>query len=202
MKTPLICFLLCAISLSAWAHHPQSAGARLLIPLPKLQWVVGLSGIVVDDDGKPFKDVFNIKNTWSSVYAPTRATVEAAVTKGWGVEASFAYSQLKAGKVIDDYNNKREHNVSLYTFDLSAKYYPVKLISKWLSPYALAGVGYTNRAFTRPDNGMMANLGFGASLWLYKGLGVNVQSTAKFAVNTSSSNYLMHAFGVVYRFRL
>jgi hypothetical protein len=202
MKKLVIHLLFFAGISHASAHEPAAVKPKLGLPLKHLTWIVGVSGIVVDDDGKPFKDLFNIKNSWSSLYAPSRITLEGALLKGWSAELSMAYSKLKAGKIIDDHDHRRPSDISLYTLDLNAKYYPVKLLPEFLSPYAIVGMGYTNKNYTVPNNGIMFNAGLGLSVWLYKGFGVNVQSIGKFAINVKASNYLMHSFGVLYRFKL
>ena len=204
MKTLLLNLFCFAFILNAAAHDPSKGKDKFFKPrkpqAPAI--IIGLSGVVIDDDGQRFKNLFNVKDSWNSVYAPTRATIESPMFMGWSAELSVAYSRLKAGKIEDDFNHLRKKDVNLYAVDINAKYYPIQALSKLLSPYGIVGLGYTNRAFNiSANNGVMANVGLGVSVWIFKGLGVNVQSMAKFAINANSSNYLMHSLGVVYRFR-
>lgn len=201
MKLRLVCFL---VLLSFQLMTSPLPGWKFLRPFQHI--VIGVSGVVVDDDGRPVKGSFNIKNSWNSSYLPTRFTLEAGFLKKtpflrkWSAELSMAYSPLLAGKILGDKNTRRSENANLYIFDLSAKYYPLSLGSKWISPYGIVGLGYTNRAQLVSKNDLSINAGLGISLWLDKSLGVNVQSTGKFAANKSASNYLMHTLGLVYRF--
>lgn len=201
MKIRFSCFLLFAISLQVTAATPP--GLKILKPFHHI--ILGVSGVVIDDDGRTVKGAFNIKKTWNSSYIPSRITLEAGFLKRtpffkkWTAELSIAYSPLLADKILGDNNLLRSENVNLYMFDLGIKYYPLSLGSKWVSPYAIIGPGYTKRAETVSKNGISVNVGLGLSVWLDKSLGVNVQSMGKFAANASASNYLMHTFGIVYR---
>ena len=38
--------------------------------LTKTPWTFGLSGSVIDDDGNPFKKVFDVNKTWNFLYYP------------------------------------------------------------------------------------------------------------------------------------
>jgi outer membrane protein W len=196
MKQSLLFILFFAVALPASAHTPFHLKG-LLKPFHRI--VLGISGVVIDDDGRPIKGVFNIKNSWNSSYIPSRLTFEAAFLEKWSAELSMAYSPLQAGKILGENNRRRTENVKLYTFDLSTKYYPLSLASKFLSPYAIVGLGYTTKKELVPNRGLSANAGLGLSVWLDKSLGVNVQCTGKFAVNNGASNYLMHTLGIVYR---
>lgn len=202
MKLQLICLLLLTSFLQTTGGNLP--GWKILKPFHRI--VIGVSGVVVDDDGRPLKGAFNIKNSWNSSYLPTRITLEAAFLKRtpflkkWSAELSIAYSPLLAGKILNgDKSLRRNERESLYMFDLGAKYYPLSLGSRFISPYAIVGLGYTNRVELVSKNDLSVNAGLGLSLWLDGSFGVNIQSMGKFAANKSASNYLMHTLGLVYR---
>jgi OmpA-OmpF porin, OOP family len=178
--------------------------SKFVRTLQKVVWTAGLHGVVIDDDGKPFKDLFNVSDSWSFLPYPTRLTLEGYVAKGLSIEGGFVYSKLKAGKVENSEGRTRTKAATLLAFDACVKYDLNEVIgdTKFFSPYAIGGLGYTYRGVTTQKNGIMGNIGLGFNIWFYKGFGLNLQSMAKFAFNGASSNYLMHSVGVVYRFNL
>ena len=176
---------------------------KLVRSLQKTEWIAGISGTVIDDDAKQFKDVFDVNNAWDFLYFPSKINVEGYIDKGFSVEGAFTYSQLKKGKLLGENNNKRLSSAALIAFDVNGKYDINQLIghTKALGPYVVAGFGYTYRAVTERKSAVTANLGFGLNIWIFKGFGANVQSHAKFALNNAlGKNYLQHSVGVVYRF--
>lgn len=194
-----LCLLLLLAGLSGSAHQPFGLSIKNALFKPFHHLIIGVSGVVIDDDGRPVQGVFSIRNSWNSSYIPSRITVEGGFLKKWGAEFSMAYSRLQAGKIIDGYDGRRTANTNLYTFDLSAKYYPLSVGSMLLGPYTIVGLGYTHKSELIPTNGASVNAGLGLSVWLYKGFGANVQSIGKFTLMNRSTNYLMHTLGVVYR---
>lgn len=200
MKRWLICFFVGAAALAASAN--TFPAWKVLTPFHRI--VVGLGGVVIDDDGHPLKGALNIRKSWNSAYIPSRITLEASFLKRtpflkkWGAELSVAYSPLLAGKILSD-NQLRSEKVNLYMFDLGAKYYPLSFGSRLISPYVIVGLGHTSRVAIVAKNDLSLNAGLGLSVWFPGNFGVNVQCMGKFAVNAGASNYLMHSFGVVYR---
>jgi len=186
----------------------QGAGQhknKFVRKLQKTLWIAGLSGAVVDDDAKAFKDVFDVKNNWNFLYYPSKINLEGFIINGVSIEGAVTYSQLKKGKLLGQENSVRQKNVNLIAFDLNGKLYPNDLSGapETLSPYVISGLGYTFRALAQRRSAITFNIGFGLNLWILKGLGLTVQSTAKFALNNASSkNYLQHSLGLIYRFSL
>lgn len=190
------------ISLANVASAQSHGKSKLLRKLQRTLWTVGVSGVVVDDDGKPFSNLFNVADSWTYLPYPTKLSFEGYVDYGISVEGTFIYSVLKEGKIYNDYGLKRNEDVKLFAFDGNVKYDLNELFgkNKVLGPYAIGGLGYTYRALTSQRVGINANFGFGLNIWISHGLGLNVQSMAKFAIDKTSSNYLQHSVGLVYRF--
>ena len=170
--------------------------------MQRIIWTAGISGVVIDDDGEPFKDLFNAKQSWNLLPFPTKASLEGFVDKGWSVEGAFTYSKYKAGKTIN--SDIIKTGGSFIAFDVNAKYDLNEVIgdTKAFSPYGIAGVGYTYRAVMDKKHCPTLNIGVGFNVWFYRGFGINVQSMAKFKFIPGTSNYLMHSVGLVYRFNL
>ncbi len=179
--------------------------SRLVRSLQKTTWIGGLSGTVIDDDAKAFRDLFKVRDAWNFLYYPSKLDFEGYLFNAFTLGGTFTYSKLRKGKKIDRDNRPRPNDVLLIAFDFNAKFFPGELVvpERLFSPYGIAGLGYTYRALTERKHGIMANVGFGANFWLYRGFGLNVQTLAKFGLNNPSSrNYLQHSVGVVYRFNI
>lgn len=188
-------------------------------------WVVGHGwNIVHDDAGKWFTNLFNIDKAWNTAPYPLRFTAEkwlyskgdsTGSNRGWSLEFMAAYNRYGIGNTLVDKNNPilvtKQYN--LLSFDLHAKYNFNKLVDlnklfgakkEIFQPYGTFGMGYTWRDLPAHPNTATANVGLGFNLWVYKGIGLQVQSIAKFGLKDkfphSGSNYLQHSISVVYMF--
>jgi hypothetical protein len=178
---------------SANLQEPQLKG--------KPVWIIGIHGVVVDDDGETFKNLFNVGNSWNFLPYPTRLSVERSLDKRWRVEAAFAYTKYKTGVEINDVPATESKPVII--FDVNAKYDLNSLFGETgiFDPYTVSGIGFTNRAGLGSEHKKATptvNLGLGFNIWVYKGFGLCLQTTAKFKMIPKSSNYLMHSAGIVY----
>lgn len=203
-KLLLVAVLLSGFSATTLAQGPGRSKSKFMRAIQKTVWTAGLSGVVIDDDANAFKKLFNVKDVWNLLPYPTKLSLEGFVDKGISVEGAFTYMRLKKGKILGD-GMPRAESSTLLAFDASAKYDLNELIgdTKSFSPYAIGGFGYTYRAVTGSKSAVTGNFGLGFNIWIYKGLGFNAQSMAKFALNKATGrNYLQHSIGVVYRFNL
>ncbi len=202
LLTILLCF---AFILRTNAQGDAQNKNKFIRKLQKTVWTVGLSGTVIADAGSQFKKLFDVANKWDYLYFPSKVNVEGAIDKGFSVEGCFTYSQLKAGKLLGDKNIPRPASANLYAFDVNAKYDLNEVIgdTKFFSPYAISGLGFTVRTYPERKSAITFNIGFGFNVWLYKGFGLNAQTMGKFAINSAfGKNYLQHSVGIVYRFNL
>jgi OmpA-OmpF porin, OOP family len=167
--------------------------------LTKTPWTFGLSGHVVDDDGNPFKKVFDVSKTWNFLYYPSRLTIDGYYQAGFSFQAEFAYSQIKAGKRIN--NEFAAGTGAFFSADAHLKYDLNELFGQtnWFDPYVTGGYGFTLRSAALKPTTITSNVGFGANFWLFENLGFNIQTVAKFAMIQQTSNYLHHSVGVVYK---
>ncbi len=171
---------------------------------PKTSWIIGLGWNVVDDDGKPFKDLFRFRPSWNILPYPTRLSLDRYIAKGWSAELLFNFNMYKPTK---DINNVIISGTYLFfSLDMMGKYDLNQLIETgtWFNPYATFGLGGTVRTIkANPISGTI-NLGLGFNIWFNEHWGLNFQSLAKFAISPNfirtSSNYLQHSAGFVYKF--
>lgn len=188
-------------------------------------WVVGHGwNIVHDDAGDWFKNLFNVDKVWNTAPYPLRFTVEkwlynkndsARANNGWSIELMAAYNRYGVGNYL--YDTKPApvlvgQEYTLLSFDLHAKYNFNKLLDlnklfgakkEVFQPFGTLGVGYTYRTLPAHPSTATLNGGLGFNLWIYKGLGLQVQSLAKFGLKDafphSGSNYLQHSISIVYK---
>lgn len=165
----------------------------------KTPWTIGLSGHVVDDDGNPFKKLFDVSKGWNFLYYPSRLTIDGYYQAGFSFQGEFAYTQYKLSKRINN-----ETNTSVGTFfssDIHVKYDINELIgpTNWFDPYVAGGYGFTLRSGAKKPMTVTSNVGLGANFWIFENLGFNLQTMAKFAMVQGTSNYLHHSVGIVYK---
>lgn len=205
---PFLCIILCfvfsfsALSQARGFATSSHSNTKFKRKLRKTVWTIGGSLAIIDDDGKPYKELVNI-SSWNLFPIPTKLSLEGYYDKGFSFEGSFTVSRYKGGKTI---NNEIANGTKLFlSFDANTRYDLNNLIgdTKFFSPYAVGGLGYTFRALSKQRHCPTFNFGLGFTIWLERGIGINVQSLAKFGLSRyRSTNYLMHTIGVVYRFNL
>lgn len=165
-------------------------------------WILGLGGNVVDDDGSPFKYLFNAAPRWNLRPYPTRISIEKSLKYTFSIETVFNFNQYKASKII---NNEVGKSGIFFSTDINLKNDFNRMIKQegWFNPYVVYGLGGTFRTVRSLPIGGNLNLGFGFNIWLTSYVGINFQSIAKFGVSTrfprSSSNYLQHSTGIVFK---
>lgn len=165
----------------------------------KTPWTFGLSGHVVDDDGNPFKNLFNVNKSWNFLSYPVRLTVDGYYQAGFSFQAEFAYTQYKVGKLINNEVNGKTG--TFFSSDVHVKYDLNEVFgpTNWFDPYVAGGYGFTLRSVAKKPMTATFNMGLGFNIWVYENLGFNLQSMAKFAMIEGTSNYLHHSVGIVYK---
>ena len=205
----------------------RSAKSPFIEKLRYTPWVVNHGWNAVHDDaGAWFKNLFTVNKYWNATPYPLRFSCEkwlyskkdsSGRLRGWSVEFMAAYNRYGIGNILGDQPNPIlvANQYKLFSFDLHAKYNFNKLydLNKlWKSkdeifqPYGTFGFGYTNRTLPAHPNTITLNVGLGFNVWIYKGIGIQIQSMAKFGLKdkfpNSGSNYLQHSIGIVYQINL
>jgi len=167
-------------------------------------WMVGISWSVVEDDGRPFTGMFDVGSSWNYLLYPTRISVDRYLQYGWSLEGIATYNRYYSGKLI---NGQTDISSFFISGDINAKYsfsnlYVPKL--KWFDPFVVMGLGYTFRNNANSSAHVpTVNLGAGMNFWIYGGFGIQLHTNAKFGVFPkvwkTSTNYLQHSAGIVYR---
>ena len=199
-KVAFLCLFLSSLATTLVAQGGGTKGSPIKRFFRKTPFTFTLGGHVVDDDGKPFNNLFNAKSSWNFLPYPTRLAVDGYYKKGWSFQLEFAYTQLKTGKVIN--SEVLSKTGTFFSADANVKYDLNELIgnTNWFDPYVIGGYGYTMRSVAKNPNSPTANIGIGFNIWIWQNLGFNVQSIAKFSMLQGTSNYLQHSVGITYRF--
>jgi len=160
-------------------------------------WIIGVGGNVVDDDGSPFRYLFNALPRWNLRPYPTRLTIEKSMQKNMSVEMAINFNLYKAHKII---NGEVGRSGIFLSGDLNFKNRFLK--DRRFDPYVVYGLGGTFRTVRSLPVGGNINVGLGSNFWFTKTLGINVQSIAKFGISPTrfiktSSNYLQHSLSFV-----
>lgn len=188
-------FALFILSSGAWAQpYDWSPKSK------PYTWAFGVSWNFVEDDGREFCQPFDVKQSWNGLYYPSRLTLERRFKYGLSAEFAGAYNNYKLGKLVNDSINKSGMFLS---FDLNCKYHFQDILNTyWFDPYASLGVGLTQRATQDPSYTFTGNIAFGANFWIYRGFGLNVQTSGKIGLTgdfMGSSDYFQHSVGIVYK---
>ena len=167
------------------------------------KWMFGVSWSAIDDNGSKFGKLFDLNNSWNILPYPSTIMVDRYFKYGWSMEFGATHSKYKLGKLINDSTN---FEGTFFNFDASAKYSFYQLYApkaRWIDPYLTAGIGYTYRAEGAAMHAPTVNIGGGVNFWVYKGLGIRLNSTAKLGVYPgfwdTPENYLQHSAGLVLR---
>ncbi len=169
--------------------------------ITKTPWIIQLGGNVVDDDGKPFNKVFDVKNTWNVPPFPTKLAIEKELNYNWNLELAFTYNNFKPGKTIN--NDVYTTAGTFFSVDINGKKILTKLYR--IEPYLFSGFGYTLRTVSKYSNSVTLNAGFGFNIWVVDNvLGINIQGSGKFGLTSpivkTGANYLQHSLGIIYKF--
>lgn len=168
--------------------------------IKKIPWRIGVSGTVIDDDGKPFNDLFNVKSSWNLLPFPTKISLDGRYNRIWSIEGVLVYNRYKASKMIN--NRIIESSYNLFSFDINAKCHLKTFLknSKIIDPFFSLGFGCTSRSIDAKKYSVTNNIGVGANFWFFHDLGFTLQSMGKFGMTgLGSANYLLHSLGLVYK---
>ena len=186
----IILFLLINTNLSA-----QNSKAK--------HWVLGMELNVVDDDGRrPILAPKNFFNGLNFLPFPTAFSFEYYLKDNFSMELSESVNTYEVGEFVDGASNPK--NIFFMALDFNAKYsfnslYSSLSFSKkinWFDPYIMAGFGVTHRNAIVPT----FNGGGGATFWVSKKIGVNIQSMGKLSFSDKGSFYFQHLLGVKLKF--
>ncbi|PKQ46577.1 OmpA family protein [Confluentibacter flavum] len=162
-------------------------------------WIAGIGFNAVDDSGDQFNRLFDVEESWNAVPYPSRLSIGKYFKNGLGIEAIASYNKYKKDKIVDGLPIANDEDY--FSVDSRLSYDLNKIIGEtgWFDPYVGVGIGYTNvNDISRGTyNGVL-----GFRTWFSDRIGLDVNSSGKWAMNSNYTNHLQHAVGVVYRFNI
>lgn len=189
----LLCVLL--MTMSASAQYLQFK------PYKPYKWLIGIGWNVVDDDGRPYTNLFNVAQTWNVQPYPTMLTVDRYLKYNLSVEAAASFNIYSGSTLI----NGVYRAGTFGALDITCRYsfYRFMQPMKWFDPYVGIGIGATFRDATTPPFVPMTHVQFGANFWI-KNVGIRLQTCGKLGITGgfffTETNYLQHSASILYRF--
>lgn len=161
--------------------------------------MVGIGFNAIDDSGKQFDELLSFEDEWNAVPFPSRLSIGRYFKNGLGVEAIVAYNKYQKNKIVQGVPMPDDKDY--FSFDSRLSYDLNKIIGEtgWFDPYVGAGIGYSH---ANDDNIATYNGIVGFRTWFSDRIGLDVNSSGKWAMNNNYTNHLQHAIGVVYRFNI
>jgi len=187
------------IALILFIAFTNSAKAQFANNLANGNLVIGIGWNVVDDNGQKFENLFDMEGSWNLLTYPTVLRVEKGFTEAASFVFSGSYNKYENSKIIN--NDIQTESSSFYAFDFGIKYNFVSS-SEVFDIYGVIGGGATHRATSSVGNEATANLSIGMNVYLYKGLGINIDAASKFGVEDfwkTGSNYTQYSMGLIYK---
>lgn len=153
----------------------------------------------IDDDGEPFRDLLDIKDSWSYSPFPAAIQVGSEINDRWKAGIAFTYSK---------YNACKKNGVTysgmgnIWNLDLSSQFlfYQLSLGKSALMFSTIQGVGYTKRTWGALNNTITANTGLNLGVKICSDWTANISSQAKYGLNNyeAGGSYLQHGVSLTY----
>ncbi len=160
-------------------------------------WMFGIGYHFIDDSGDVFDAVLDIDKSWHALSYPSRISIGKYFKNGLGIEAIGAYMKYKEGKKVDGL--LLSNYVDFWSLDARLSYDLNKVLGEtgWFDPYIGVGAGYTdaNNLSRGTWNGVL-----GFRTWFNDNIGLDINSSGKWSMDGTATNYIQHVVGVVFRF--
>ena len=163
-------------------------------------WMIGVSWNAMEDDGYQFSRLLDVKNSWNIPVFPSSINADFYMKKGMSIDAVASYNQYKYGKII---NVDTSRSGRALTVSAHFKYsFGFLMRQQIVDPFVFGGFGYSNRQAVTLKSMVSGNIGAGVNVMLWRGLGIQVRSTAKVMLlpELIKDNYFHHHVGLIYKF--
>lgn len=170
---------------------------------PQHTWILGFGYHAIDDYGVSFGQVFSGNRTWHILPYPARLSVERNLKYGLGITGLLQYNEYRPGRQVNELVNNQLIHVA--SFDAMLKYrFNMKYQRvSWFDPYIGVGLGYTMKFGSTTMDNVTANVHVGSNFWFSKRIGMQIETSAKFALGSSfpahPDSYLQHSVSFLYR---
>jgi hypothetical protein len=173
-----------------------SKGKSLLTSSP---WTFSLGWAAIDDDGRKFEKMFDVKDGWNYNLFPAQIGAMKKVNDKLSADLGFTYAK---------YDAKHRNGENLYeegtfwAFDVNTRYalYAKKVKSINMELQSYQGLGFTQRNPGLDKNCPTLNTGLGINFWVKENWGIALSSQAKWGLTNLSDggSYLHHGLTFFY----
>jgi len=153
----------------------------------------------IDDDGEPFGDLLNIKDSWSYSSFPAAVQIGNEINDRWKAGLAFTYSKYNACKK----NGVEFSGIGrIWNVELNSQYQFLRLpVSSYAFHFStIQGLGYTKRTWGNVNNTVTANTGLALVFSICNEWSAQISSQAKWGLNNyeAGGSYLQHGVSVTY----
>lgn len=149
-----------------------------------------------------YDQFFNLNAHYNYISAPSKLSLSRFINKSFNADLALTINQITQFG-----NTTLTKSVPYFAVDINVNYNFNALIGDtgFFDPYALLGGGYTMQSGDSNNNILFKNYGsfnsgLGAKFWIYKGVGIRVQSMLKYFFNDDSYRHFQHSASIVYKF--
>lgn len=183
VKTLMLTFLFCFYSLNAQESDPI---------------VIGVGVNAVDNSGSQLNELLNVSSNWN-LSRLLQLSIEKRFKYDYGIVAALSINKFNQGKKINSEENRT--SLGYLSLDLMAKNYTTNY---FLDPkhasyegYVVGGLGAN---LIGSELAKTLNFGFGLNFYLDFYLRINIQSIAKFSIDsatTGNANHFQHSITLI-----
>jgi outer membrane protein OmpA-like peptidoglycan-associated protein len=149
-----------------------------------------------------YDQFFNLNDHYNYITAPSKLSLSRYISPSFSAELALSINKLtEFGSITLD------KSVPYFAVDVNANYNINSLIGDmgFFDPYIMLGGGYNMKSGSNDNNILFKNYasfnsGLGAKFWIYKGLGIRVQSSLKYFFNDGSYRHFQHSASIIYKF--
>lgn len=179
---------------------PQLLYAQNFKKVKPYSLMIGVYWNAMEDDGQWYEGLVDFGNSWNMPVFPASINADFYLKKGMSIDVLASYNQYKLGNTINLDTNRSGRALAVSThFKYSFGFLMRQQI---VDPFVFGGFGYSNRQAVALNSMVSGNIGAGVNVMLWRGLGMQIRSTAKVMLlpELIKDNYIHHHFGLIYKF--
>jgi len=201
MKKNIILVIALALvaSVSMNAQAEAKGGNKVSSFLTTGPWTFTLGWAAIDDDGRKFEKMLDVKDGWNYNLFPAQIGAMKKINDKWSADLGFTYAKYDAK--FRNGENAYEAG-TFWAVDLNSRYgiFSKKLGSINMDIQSYQGLGFTQRNPGMDKNTPTLNTGLGFNFWIKENWGVALSSQAKWGLTNlaDGGSYLHHGLTFFY----
>ncbi len=199
MKKNIILSVTLAFVVSIAVNAQDKAVSKGKSFLTSSPWTFSLGWAAIDDDGRKFDKLVDIKDGWNYNLFPAQIGAMKKINDKWSADLGFTYAKYDA-KFRNGENVYEEG--TFWALDMNTRYalYAKKVKNINIELQSYQGLGFTQRNPGLDKNCPTLNTGLGVNFWIKENWGVALSSQAKWGLTNLSDggSYLHHGLTFFY----